>query len=134
MSGSEAFLNVLLVEDLEDDQYLFQRVLKKARPHVNLFIANDGVEALDYLQNLGRFATVHSPRPDFMFLDLKMPGRNGFDVLRWMKERSLLNSIKVFVLSGSSEPQDIALARDLGATDYLVKPVTVERLQQIFGI
>lgn len=135
MSGLEASLNVLLVEDLEDDQYIFQRALRKACPHVNLFIANDGVEALDYFQNQGRFASARSsPAPDFMFLDLKMFGRSGFDVLRWMKERSLLDSMKVFVLSGSSEPQDIALARELGATDYLVKPVTVERLQQIFEL
>ncbi|HKQ36490.1 MAG TPA: response regulator [Verrucomicrobiae bacterium] len=120
-------LTILLVEDLEDDRYIFQRTLKKARPNVQLYIAEDGIEAIDYFQNQGRFANAQRfPRPDYMFLDLKMPALNGFDVLRWMKERSLVTSVNVIVLSGSSEPQDIALAHELGARDYIVKPITVE--------
>ena len=127
-------LNVLLVEDLEDDRFIFQRVLKSARPDVNLFTANDGLEAMDYFQHQGRFANGELfPMPDIVFLDLKMPGCDGFDVLRWMKERSLLNSIKVLVLSGSSVPRDMALAHELGARDYLVKPITSQQLQSLLA-
>jgi len=132
MIDTDTVCNVLLVEDLDDDRFFFQYTLKKACPHVNLFTANDGIEAIDYLQNQGRFSDPEAfPRPHIIFLDLKMPGRNGFDVLRWMNEHSLLETIRVFVLSGSSEPQDVALARELGARDYLVKPVGADRLQRI---
>ena len=121
---------VLLVEDLEDDRYIFQHTLKKTCPDVQLYIAQDGIEALDYFQNKGRFANGHRfPSPQVMFLDLKMPGCSGFDVLRWMNERSLLNTVKVVVLSGSTEPQDMALARELGARDYLIKPITADQLK-----
>jgi DNA-binding response OmpR family regulator len=125
-------MNVLLVEDLEDDRFIFQRTLKIIRPDVTLYTAHDGLEAIDYFQNRGRFDDGQFfPKPDVMFLDLKMPGCNGFDVLRWMKERSLVDSVKVLVLSGSSEPQDMALARELGARDYLVKPITSEQLGRL---
>jgi len=99
-----------------------------------LFTANDGLEAIDYFQNQGRFISSQQfPQPDIMFLDLKMPGCDGFDVLRWMKERSLVTQVKVLVLSGSSEPQDMALARELGAQDYLVKPVTSQQLRPLLA-
>ncbi len=132
MGSSDGLLTVLLVEDLEDDRYFFQHTLKKARPSVNLVTAHDGAEALDYFQNQGRFANAHSfPRPDLVFLDLKMPGPNGFDILRWMNGCSLMQTVKVIVLSGSSEPRDMALARELGASAYLIKPVTIDRLQEL---
>lgn len=135
MPDNTRALNVLLVEDLEDDRYIFQHILKSIRPDVNLFTAEDGLEALDYFQNQGRFANGDRfPKPDVMFLDLKMPGCNGFDVLRWMKERSLLTSVKVLILSGSSEPQDMALARELGARDYLVKPITSQQLKPLLTV
>jgi two-component system response regulator len=132
MSNNVTSLNVLLVEDSEDDRYMFQHVFKRIAPKARLFMANDGTEALDFFQNQGRFSDSNQfPRPDIVFLDLKMPGRNGFEVLSWMRESSLLPSVKVFVLSGSSEPPDIDLARKLGACDYLVKPLTNEGLQEI---
>lgn len=127
-------LTVLLVEDSEDDRFIFQHILKNTRPDVTLFTVNDGDEAIHYLQNQGRFADANRfPTADIIFLDIKMPGRNGFDVLRWMKEQSLLSRIKVLVLSGSSEPRDMALARELGARDYLVKPITSEQLNVLLG-
>ena len=132
MLKSRKEITVLLIEDQEDDRFLFQRALRKAHPEAQLFSATDGVEAVDFFQKQGRFANGHTPPPaDIMFLDLKMPGRNGFDVLRWMQEHSLLSTLKVVVLSGSSEPQDVALARKLGASDYLVKPISVEQLRAI---
>ena len=134
MRTETRILNVLLVEDLEDDRYIFEYTLKSVCPDVKLVTANDGLEAIDFFQNQDRFVRdPQFPRPDIMFLDLKMPGCNGFDVLRWMKERSLVTSVKVLILSGSSEPQDKALTRELGARDYLVKPVTSQTLQTILA-
>ena len=135
MSTTDKVLNVLLVEDLEDDRFFFQHTFERASVNAKLFIANDGIEALDYLQNEGRFADAHQfPRPDIVFLDLKMPRRNGFEVLQWMQERSLLTAVKVIVLSGSHEPRDMEQCRKLGAQDYVVKPIETERLQQLLQL
>jgi two-component system, response regulator len=128
-------LNILLVEDSEDDRFFFQHAFDRARVNAKLFVVNDGLEALDYLQSKGSFADPHqSPRPDIVFLDLKMPRRNGFEVLEWMQERSLLDCVKVIVLSGSHEPQDMEQCRKLGARDYVVKPIDAERLQQLLQL
>ncbi|HYV26802.1 MAG TPA: response regulator [Candidatus Eisenbacteria bacterium] len=125
-------LSVLLVEDSEDDRFLFQHAFDRAQVNAKLFVANDGQEAVDYFQHQGRFA---DPRryaaPDVVFLDLKMPGRNGFEVLQWMQERSLFHTVKVIVLSGSHEPRDIEECRKLGAHDYVVKPIDIEHLQRL---
>ena len=132
MTKTDTSLNVLLVEDSADDRFFFQHAFERAGTQAKLFIVSDGFDALDYLENKGRFAdAAHFPRPDIVFLDLKMPGRSGFDVLRWMAERSLLGRIKVIVLSGSDEPQDAEKSRQLGAHDYIVKPIDSARLQQL---
>jgi|SRR5687768_14685158 len=135
MTKTDTSLNVLLVEDSADDRFFFQHAFDRAQTKATLFITNDGFDALDYLENKGRFAdAAHFPQPDIVFLDLKMPGRSGFDVLRWMAERSLLGRIKVIVLSGSHEPQDAEKSRQLGAHDYIVKPIDSPRLQQILNL
>ena len=68
-----------------------------------------------------------------IFLDLKMPGRNGFEVLEWLQTQPTLKSLRVVILSGSQEPADIDRARKLGAADYVVKPVAVERLRELLS-
>jgi CheY-like chemotaxis protein len=68
--------------------------------------------------------------PFAIFLDLKMPVLNGFEVLEWMRTQTFSSSIHVIVLSGSDYPEDKERAARLGATDYLVKPVRVEDLQR----
>ena len=129
MSGADKSLNVLLVEDSPDDRFFFQYAFERAQTTARLFVANDGFDALDYLDNKGTFANAEKfPRPDIIFLDLKMPGCNGFDVLRWMESRSLLQSINVIILSGSHEPQDMEQSRRLGARDYVVKPIDAPQL------
>jgi CheY-like chemotaxis protein len=132
MGTTDKALNVLLVEDLEDDRFFFQHAFDQLSVNAKLFIATDGVEALDYLQNKGLFADAQQfPRPDIIFLDLKMPRRNGFEVLQWMQEHSLNQTIKVIVLSGSHEPRDMEQCRKLGAPDYIIKPIDSQQLQNL---
>jgi CheY-like chemotaxis protein len=121
-------LNILLVDDSEDDRYFFERTLRRLGRNTRLFIAEDGDAAITFLENSAQPACEH-PMVDIIFLDLKMPGRNGFDVLRWMNEKPF-RSVKVIVLSGSQQPADIKLAKDLGAHGYMVKPATPESLSE----
>ena len=123
-------IKVLIVEDSPDDYFFFERALRKTGIHAQLFKASDGMEAIQFLGRQGRFTNAEeAPRPDAIFLDLKMPGANGFDVLSWMRRHNL--SIRVTVLSGSEEPQDQKKALELGAASYLVKPITPEQIADV---
>jgi len=124
-------LIVLLVDDCADDRYFFRRALARAELQVRLFEVEDGVEALDYLNQEGRFSNASAfPRPRFIFLDLNMPGRNGFEVLRWLSGQPYRDQIRVIICSGSDEPHDRELAMSLGANGYMVKPATPQKIQQ----
>jgi CheY-like chemotaxis protein len=56
-----------------------------------------------------------------LFLDIKMPRRDGFEALRWIRQQAALRDLNVVVLSGSDEPKDIARAKELGANRFLTK-------------
>src|ERR1044071_3188667 len=95
---------ILLVEDNEDDVFLFRRALKAVAISNPVFVAEDGQSALDYLSGTGRFAG--SPIPAVIFLDLKLPIKSGFAVLSWIRDHPNLCSLPVVILSSSDEPAD----------------------------
>jgi CheY-like chemotaxis protein len=122
---------VLLVEDSEDDAYFFKRTFKKSGAHCNLQHAVDGSAAVEVIKQT---ATSDQARfPVVMFLDLKMPVMNGFEVLTWLRAQSFPFPLKVVVLSGSDQPEDRERAARLGAAEYLTKPVTTGALQRLLG-
>jgi two-component system response regulator len=124
---------ILLVEDSEQDAFLFHRAVHKTCLPAVTHVAVDGLEAKDYLRNQGRFADkAANPPPDIMFLDLKMPRCNGFEVLEWMKHAKF-RRIPVVVLTSSTRAEDQARVEQLGAASYLAKPLTPEQLRQVLG-
>jgi CheY-like chemotaxis protein len=126
---------ILLVEDNEDDIFLMRRALKKAQAGNNLQTVTDGQQALDYLSGAGQFSDRRLfPLPMIVFLDLKLPYVGGFEVLAWLREQPLLNSIVVVVLTSSAENRDHEKASVLGARSYLVKPPTPESLRQVLEL
>ncbi len=114
---------LLIVEDDENDFLFLQRALANEQFEVQVQHACDGVEAIEYLTGENDFANrdVH-PLPNLMVLDLKMPRKNGFEVLAWLREHSEIGTLPVVVLSSSEEPADVENAYNLGATGFLVKP------------
>jgi CheY-like chemotaxis protein len=114
---------ILLVEDDPNDVLLMRRAFRKANLTNPLQVARDGQEAIDYLNHQGNFAdATRYPPPTLMLLDLKMPRKNGFETLEWLRQQPGLKRIVVVVLSSSSETADVKRAYDLGANSYLVKP------------
>ena len=114
---------ILLVEDDPNDVLLMQRAFRKANLTHPLQVARDGQEAIEYLNHQGNFAdATRYPPPTLMLLDLKMPRKNGFETLEWLRQQPGLKRIVVVVMSSSSELADIKRAYDLGANSYLVKP------------
>src|SRR6185295_13358241 len=90
----------------------------------------DGNQAIEYLSASGRFADRNQyPWPDLLVLDLKMPNRDGFEVLQWMQGKP--NMPLVVVLSSSDLPADKLRAAQLGATMYQPKPFEPEMLDHV---
>lgn len=114
---------ILLVEDNPDDVFIFKRALKAARIVNPLAVVSHGQDAIDYLTYRGKYSNWEPyPLPFVMFLDLKMPYVDGFEVLKWTREQPSLQSIVVVVLTGSNQMRDLEKAYALGARSYLVKP------------
>lgn len=120
---------ILLVEDNEDDVFLMKRALKTARISNPLHVVEDGQQAVDYLSGTGRFANREEhPLPALVFLDLKLPLKDGLEVLGWIRQQPHFENLVVLVLTSSSEPSDLKRAYGLGANSYLVKPPTAAQL------
>jgi len=118
---------ILLAEDSDDDAFFFERALRKANVACSLLRAENGKVAIEML---GRSARMSEPRPILMFLDLKMPVMSGFEVLEWLRFSGLEPAPRVIVLSGSNDEDDKGRALNLGASEYLVKPITSELLRE----
>jgi CheY-like chemotaxis protein len=119
MSRQSVFL---LVEDNEDDVFFMRRAFKDAHLPNQLHVVNSGEAAIEYLSNTGPYSDPERyPLPDLIFLDLKMPGLDGFDVLSWMRQERGL-TVPVAVLTSSPEDSDRTRATILGADCYLLKP------------
>ncbi len=127
MNGTTINRTVLLVEDSDDDAFFFERSLLNSAVPVELIRVAHGGEAVDYLQKASQHSRDLS-QSYLVFLDLKLPVLNGFEVLKWIREHNL--SVEVVVLSGSDIESDMERARTLGASDFLVKPISAEDLKK----
>ena len=127
-------LTILIAEDDENYATLLKRALQQTgRPDPVHQVAN-GREAIDYLAGNGKYADREAfPFPGVLFLDLKMPGLGGFDVLRWMQENPECRVTPTLVLSSSVLERDVELSYALGAHAYLGKPATVDELKRMLG-
>lgn len=120
---------ILLVEDNPADVRLTIEVLKESSAPNRLSVAKDGMEALAFLHQSGCYTG--APRPELVLLDLKMPKKDGFEILREMKEDPELKSIPVVILTHSDNPLDIARSYHFHANSYITKP---SHLGQFAGV
>ena len=119
-------LPVLAAEDEESDAFILRLAFQKAGVSNPLVIVSDGHEAIDYLASHGRYSDRNAhPLPALLLLDLKMPRMSGFDVLRWLSMQPNFQHLPAIVLSSSSDESDLLRARQLGARDYFVKPLSL---------
>ncbi len=123
---------ILLAEDREDEVMLLRRAFAKANFLNPLQIVSNGEEAIAYLQGEGIYANRDEyPLPTLLLLDLKMPRKNGFEVMEWIREHPSLSSLRVVVLTSSDEIRDVNRAYQLGANSFLVKPVDFGSFVQV---
>lgn len=118
-------LSVLLVEDNGDDEWLALRSLRKAGIG-DVTVARDGAEAVRLLHG------APAPcRPGIVFLDLRLPGLDGVEVLQRIRTDERTREVRVVVLSSSEDPHDKARCRELGVTEFCPKPLSIERLAEL---
>ena len=126
---------ILYAEDDANDQFLIARAFKKMSCPVEVRFVNDGTEAIDYMNGAGEHADrTRFPFPTVIFLDIKMPRTNGFQVLTWLKDNEAFKLIPVVMISSSQMQEDIDRSYALGASTYLVKPADVAELQKLFKV
>lgn len=112
---------ILLAEDDENDVLLLRRAFKEADLQHPVHVANDGQEAIELLAALQQTPS-QDRMPVLVILDLKMPRRDGLDVLQWIREQPLLRGLPVILFSSSANRGDIEQAYVLGANGFVVKP------------
>ncbi len=109
---------LFLIEDNPADVRLTEEALNELKRPYDLRVANNGVQALEYLR--GSYST--GARPDLILLDWNLPGMDGREVLRLIKEDQRLRKIPVVVLTTSDAASDVARAYDLHANCFITKP------------
>jgi CheY-like chemotaxis protein len=123
---------LLIVEDNEDDIFFVERIFRQIGARCELRFARDGIEAIDYLSGKGAFHDrTKYPMPTIILMDLKMPRRNGFEVLEWMHNQPEIRLIPTIVVTSSTLQEDVTKAYRLGANAVMNKPVDKDSLLQM---
>jgi CheY-like chemotaxis protein len=122
-------VKILMVEDNPDDVDLTIEALKDGKIRNEMYVVNNGVDALAFLRKEGEYEGM--PRPDVILLDLNLPKKNGREVLAEIKSDPDLIMIPVVVLTTSEAEEDILKAYKLHANCYITKPVDFEQFIKV---
>jgi CheY-like chemotaxis protein len=122
---SEAVVNILLVDDDDVDIMTLQRAFKRNNISNPLYVANNGLEALDQLRGTNGAKKIN-PHPRIILLDINMPKMNGLEFLKEMRSDEDLKNISVFVLTTSNDDKDKVEAYNYNVAGYIIKPITFE--------
>jgi CheY-like chemotaxis protein len=115
---------ILLVEDNLDDVALTLRAFKKNKILNEIIVANDGIEALDYMFGTGKYAGRDIEKlPTIILLDLKLPRMDGFEVLKRIRADVRTRTVPVVILTSSKEEEDLIKGYNLGCNSFIRKPV-----------
>ncbi|MCA1762851.1 MAG: response regulator [Cryomorphaceae bacterium] len=120
----EKSLHVLLVEDNEGDIVLTQEAFEERKIVNKLSVARNGQEALDFLSETA--SDPSASNPDIILLDLNLPIKNGFEVLKQIKTEPETSTIPVIVLTTSSSQRDINKAYERYANSFITKPLDID--------
>jgi len=122
-------IEILLVEDNPGDARLAKEALKDSKLKNNLYIAEDGIEAMDFLNRKGKYSQM--PRPDLILLDLNLPKKDGREVLAEVKSNDDFKRIPIVILTISRAEEDIFKTYNLHANCYVTKPLDLEQFMKV---
>lgn len=119
-------LHIFLVDDDVDDRMLFQEAMNEVDPQARLSVA-DGCDMLMKL------AKIEEDKPDMIFLDLNMPGLNGFECLDEIKNKQQFGNVPVIIYSTTANPEQVKKTYNKGATLYMQKPSSYEGIKKLMN-
>ncbi|TDH26544.1 response regulator [Segetibacter sp. 3557_3] len=117
-------MKIFYTDDDPDDQDIFKDAINELAEPIELWTQNTGGELIDLLQN-------PPPQPHLIFLDLNMPIRNGYEILKEIRETEQLKDFPVVVFSTSDDEKAINTTRQLGANLYIPKPSSFNSLKKV---
>ncbi|HEV2393519.1 MAG TPA: response regulator [Verrucomicrobiae bacterium] len=121
---------ILIAEDGEDDAFLITKALEEIQVPNPIRLVRNGADAITYLEHLGK-GPLSSEIPALLLLDLRMPAKDGFDVLAWLNQHPALKaSLPAVVLSSSLVAAEVKAACDLGAREFVEKPLAYHKLKE----
>jgi CheY-like chemotaxis protein len=119
--------SLLVAEDDEADVFLLRRSFREVDLQAEVAFVHDGQDAIEFLQR--QCQAPDDRLPALLLLDLRMPRRNGLEVLHWVRTQPAVSSLPAILFSSSDRREDIERAYALGANAYMIKPPSVaERL------
>ncbi|HEY1923067.1 MAG TPA: response regulator [Tepidisphaeraceae bacterium] len=121
-------ITILIVDDDQDCRMLIRDAISESKVCNRVFEVCDGREALDFLNQRGKFA--NAPKPGLIYLDIEMPGMNGQEVLVAIKATPNLRDIPVVMITGVSDELQMRKAAEAGANSYTLKPASAEQFLQ----
>ncbi len=132
MSGKRKSIGILMIEDNIMDAILTAETLSESEIYsYEISTVKDAVEALAFLNRI--YGYEHAPLPDLIVLDLNLPRMHGFDFLVDLKGNENFRAVPVVILTTSEIREDIERAKELKADSYLLKPLDIERFEEILS-
>jgi CheY-like chemotaxis protein len=122
-------IDILVVEDNSGDARLIREVMNENKIFSTFYLAKDGVEALDFLHNKGKYRNV--PKPDLIILDLNLPRKDGREVLAEIKSDERLKHIPIVIMTISQAEEDILKSYNLHANCYITKPIDLTQFIKV---
>lgn len=122
-------IDILIVEDNPGDARLIKEVLNDSKVFNSLYLVNDGVEAMNFLHNQGKYAKM--PKPDLIILDLNLPKKDGREVLAEIKSDENLMHIPVVIMTISQAEEDILKTYKLHANCYITKSIDLNEFIKV---
>jgi response regulator RpfG family c-di-GMP phosphodiesterase len=122
---------IMLVDDNHSDNFFHEREIKKHNPAINVISKNSGKDGLDYLRTT---STTENILPELIFLDINMPGMNGWEFLNEYHElkKEVQSKVIVIMLTTSDNPDDEAKAKNWDfISDFITKPLTKEIMEDL---
>jgi len=123
----------MLVDDNMDDNFIHKRVINKERPDITVVVMQTAIDALEHLKNKSAHEHKH---PDLIFLDINMPGMNGWEFIEEYKklDDELRSKVIIIMLTTSENPDDIRKAKELGIpVGFRTKPLTTSMFREIMS-
>lgn len=125
--------NILMIDDSAQDVALLSAAFKESAPDHRMHSVNNADRAIAYFEGRGAYADrAAHPLPDLVLLDIQMPVKDGFEMLKWLRaQKAEWHRVPVIMLTTSHDYMEIRKAYDLGANSFLVKPTGFDELCQV---